>query len=203
MDALRHAFAVALLCTMPVLVLWWPVFHGFIRFWRRLGPGASYTLLLAGAALGAFGLFLARDRLLGADLGTNGLLVAAGAACIAVAGWLRRELHRDITNRFLFGLPEMAPERYRQPLVRTGLYARVRHPRYLQMGLALLGYALVTNYLSTYVLALLWLPGMYVTVLFEERELRERYGAEYDEYCRKVPRLLPRLRRADVRRDPD
>jgi protein-S-isoprenylcysteine O-methyltransferase Ste14 len=183
---------------MPVLILWWPVFHGFIRVWRRLGPGASYTLLLAGAALGAFGLFLARDRLIGTDFGTGWPLVAAGVACIAVAGWLRRELHRYITNRFLFGLPEMAPERFRQPLVRTGLYARVRHPRYLQMGLALLGYALVTNHLSTYVLALLWLPGVYVIVLFEEYELRERYGAEYDQYCREVPRFLPRLRRTST-----
>jgi protein-S-isoprenylcysteine O-methyltransferase Ste14 len=203
MDAFRYWLAVVLLCTIPMLCVYWPVVHGFIRFWRRAGPGVTYGVMLAGFALGASGLFLARGRLLGADFGTQWPLVTIGAACLALAGWLHRELYRDITNRFLVGMPELAPERYPQPLVRSGLYARVRHPRYLQMAVALLGYALVANYLSSYVLALLWLPGMYVTVLFEERELRERYGAEYDEYCRKVPRLVPRLRRADVRRDPD
>jgi len=30
--------------------------------------------------------------------------------------------------------------------------------------------------------------------MLEERELRERFGAEYDAYCRRVPRFLPRLR---------
>jgi protein-S-isoprenylcysteine O-methyltransferase Ste14 len=30
--------------------------------------------------------------------------------------------------------------------------------------------------------------------LLEEPQLRQRFGASYDEYCRHVPRLLPRLR---------
>jgi len=30
--------------------------------------------------------------------------------------------------------------------------------------------------------------------MLEERELRERFGAKYDAYCRRVPRFLPRLR---------
>jgi len=32
-------------------------------------------------------------------------------------------------------------------------------------------------------------------VLLESRELRERFGAEYAEYCRRVPRYLPRVGR--------
>lgn len=193
MDTFRHGLAIVLLCTMPMLLIWWPLFHGLIGFWRRVGPGVTYGVLLGAFALGALGLFQIRDRLLGTDFGTSWPLFAAGAGCMALAGWLRRRLHRDITNRFLFGLPEVAPERYPQPLVRSGLYARVRHPRYLQMGLALLGYALVANFLSSYVLVLLWLPGVYVIVVFEERELRVRFGTEYDDYCREVPRFLPHI----------
>jgi protein-S-isoprenylcysteine O-methyltransferase Ste14 len=30
--------------------------------------------------------------------------------------------------------------------------------------------------------------------LFEERQLKERFGEAYIEYCRHVPRLLPRIR---------
>ncbi len=193
MDAFRYGLAVVLLCTMPMLFVYWLAFHGLIRYWRRAGPGATYTVMIAGIALGACGLFLARGRLLGADFGTQWPLVAAGSICLALAGWLRRELHRDITARLLVGMPEVAPARYPQALVRTGLYARVRHPRYLQMGLALLGYALVANYLAAYALALLWAPAVYAIVLAEERELRARYGAEYDQYCREVPRFLPRI----------
>jgi protein-S-isoprenylcysteine O-methyltransferase Ste14 len=39
-----------------------------------------------------------------------------------------------------------------------------------------------------------------VLVLLEERELRDRFGAEYEEYCRQVPRWIPgRSRRAAAR----
>ena len=77
----------------------------------------------------------------------------------------------------------------------------MRHPRYLQLSLALLGYVLVANYLAGYVIWLVWLPAMYVMILFEDRELRERFGAEHEEYSREVPRLIPELRgRAGVAR---
>jgi protein-S-isoprenylcysteine O-methyltransferase Ste14 len=41
----------------------------------------------------------------------------------------------------------------------------------------------------------LWLPGIYVIVRLEEKELRDRFGLAYDEYRRRVPRFLPRISR--------
>jgi protein-S-isoprenylcysteine O-methyltransferase Ste14 len=35
----------------------------------------------------------------------------------------------------------------------------------------------------------------WVVVRVEEPELRERFGAAYEVYCRRVPRWVPRLRR--------
>jgi protein-S-isoprenylcysteine O-methyltransferase Ste14 len=93
------------------------------------------------------------------------------------------------------GLPEVAPERYLQPLVHIGLYSRVRHPRYLQFLLAQLGWAMVVNYLVIYLVWLLWLFAVYVIVVLEERELRDRLGEEYERYSREVPRFFPHIRR--------
>jgi protein-S-isoprenylcysteine O-methyltransferase Ste14 len=194
-ETFRYGLALVLLITLPPLLFYWPVVHGFIGFWRRVGPWATYVVLLGGAALGAFGLFWVRADLLSVEFGTSWPLVAGGASCLAAAGWFRAMLHRDVTNKLLSGLPELAPERHHQRLVRTGLYARVRHPRYVQFLLALLGYALITNYFAVYVVWLLWLPAMYVISLFEERELRHRFGDEYERYLEEVPRFFPRLRR--------
>jgi protein-S-isoprenylcysteine O-methyltransferase Ste14 len=47
--------------------------------------------------------------------------------------------------------------------------------------------------LGAYLVWLAWLPGVYVLVWFEERELRDRFGQEYDDYCRQVPRFVPKL----------
>ena len=185
-------------CTFPPLLLFWPVIHGLIGFWRRVGLGLTYLLVLAAAAPGTLGLFQARSHLLTFEFGTNCLLITAGAICLGVAGRMRVALHREITNKTLSGVPELDPTGAPQSLVRTGLYARVRHPRYVQLWLVLLGYALVANYLTFYLFWLLWLPAAYVITVFEERELRARFGRAYEEYRREVPRFLPRHRGNDA-----
>jgi protein-S-isoprenylcysteine O-methyltransferase Ste14 len=58
-----------------------------------------------------------------------------------------------------------------------------------------LGSALIANYLALYLVVALWLPGLYFIVLLEEKELRDRFGPAYDEYCRRVPRFIPRFTR--------
>ena len=77
-------------------------------------------------------------------------------------------------------------------LLTEGVYAYSRNPRYLNILLATFAYGLLLNYLGIWVLALLCVPAIYLIILLEERELRERFGDEYLEYCRRVPRLIPR-----------
>jgi protein-S-isoprenylcysteine O-methyltransferase Ste14 len=43
--------------------------------------------------------------------------------------------------------------------------------------------------------AVLTLAGHVLVISIEEPELRERFGEQYDTYCRRVPRWLPRWRR--------
>jgi len=38
-----------------------------------------------------------------------------------------------------------------------------------------------------------WLVLTLVAISLEERELRTRFGAAYEDYCRRVPRFLPSL----------
>jgi protein-S-isoprenylcysteine O-methyltransferase Ste14 len=66
----------------------------------------------------------------------------------------------------------------------------------VQFLVALAGWSLVANYLALYGVLALWLPGVWLIAVLEERELRNRFGAEYDAYSRRVPRFLPRLRSA-------
>jgi protein-S-isoprenylcysteine O-methyltransferase Ste14 len=194
-DTLRYIIALALVCALPPIFLYWPIIHPFVRFWRRLGPTLTYVVILMAVTPVGVTIFWHRARILAVEFGTSWLLVALGVFCFMAAIWLRRLLDRDVTKKLLLGLPELEPERYPQLLVRTGLYARVRHPRYLQMSLGLLGCVLVANYLAGYVTWLAWLPMMYVVAVLEERELRERFGEDYERYSLEVPRFLPRVRR--------
>ena len=44
-------------------------------------------------------------------------------------------------------------------------------------------------------MVLLMLPALWILILLEERELKQRFGTEYEEYLSAVPRLIPRLGR--------
>ncbi len=87
------------------------------------------------------------------------------------------------------------PAPYDPPLqlVTRGLYRRMRNPIYVAIVLIIAGEALLFNsaILLGYAALLLVLFHLRV-VLFEEPRLRRRFGGAYDDYCRAVPRWLPR-----------
>ena len=195
MNAIRYSLALLLVISLPAMLLFWLLIHPFVHTWRRLGPTWTYSIVGTLLVLLTVGLFLLRTPLLAVDFGTRYPLLAVGIGCLAITAGLGRSLYNThMTPRVLVGLPELAPERYPQGLITTGLYARLRHPRYVQVALALLGYALIANYLAAYLAFAAWLVAMYPLVVLEERELRQRFGEAYDAYCRQAPRFIPRLR---------
>jgi protein-S-isoprenylcysteine O-methyltransferase Ste14 len=80
-------------------------------------------------------------------------------------------------------------------LVVEGPYRVVRNPMYWSVAFVMLGEAAVFHSLALAELAVLFLAGTGVFVLlYEEPMLRQQFGAEYEEYCRRVPRWLPRFK---------
>lgn len=195
MDTVRYVFGVLLVVGLPPALVWWFLVHPFVEVWRRVGVKATLTLLTALALAGSGGLFLARDALLGADLGTSWPLLALGGALLLLAAIMGFRRRRQLTFPILAGVPELEADPERQgSLLTEGLYAHVRHPRYVEVALGVFGYAFVANHVGPYVLALATLPVLHGIVLLEERELLERFGREYETYRRTVPRYVPRRR---------
>ena len=79
-------------------------------------------------------------------------------------------------------------------LLITGPYRHFRNPIYLGASLVVLGYIVWfgSRFLIGYLL--LFVLGFHFLIVFiEEPVLRNTFGAEYQEYCRRVPRWIPRL----------
>lgn len=74
----------------------------------------------------------------------------------------------------------------------AGPYKHMRHPIYLAHTLMLAGVFLMTGVASTAVVtAFDFLLSYFVITRIEEKELRDRFGKEYEEYMKKVPKFFP------------
>ena len=171
----------------------WFVIHPLAGFWRRRGPAATYVVVVSFAVSVATLLFQFRKPLLRVEFGFNWILTAVGLVCLACAIVLEHYYRRQLTVGTLLGLPEVSTK-HESRLLTDGIYAKIRHPRYVGVSLELLAFSLFVNYLATYVVALALLPMLYLIVVLEERELLNRFGAEYERYTRRVPRFIPKLR---------
>ena len=83
----------------------------------------------------------------------------------------------------------------RNALAKAGPYARIRHPQYVAFVLVLVGFLLQWPTLLTLVMFPI-LVVMYARLaITEEKEMRKRFGAEFEVYAAHTPRFLPSLRK--------
>lgn len=119
-------------------------------------------------------------------------LVGALGLLIALAGQLVRSVTVGLAYIIRGGKDHRV---YAEDLVTEGLYAHCRNPMYLGNFLLLAGLAAASN---SVVFALVGIPlGLAVhraIVAAEEEFLRRKFGVQYDDYCSRVPRWLPRLK---------
>ena len=181
-----------------ILLFWipfyWFVFHTAIRFWRRLGNRALWVALPVWLIFAA-GIIITRHQLLGRRLDRSVLTWAAGGVLFFVASWLDVQTRQALGWRRLAGLTELNPEHRLCRVIRTGIYARVRHPRYLLYMLMILSLAFLTGAQAIFLLAFLNILLYQVVTPLEERELLGQYGPPYEDYRRSVPRFVPHLGR--------
>jgi protein-S-isoprenylcysteine O-methyltransferase Ste14 len=97
----------------------------------------------------------------------------------------------------------LAPWDPPRELVVRGPYRYVRNPMISGVLLVLLGEALVLRSRPHFLWACTFfaINGVYIPLL-EEPSLEGRFGESYRQYCRHVPRLLPRLRPWNPGADP-
>jgi len=82
---------------------------------------------------------------------------------------------------------------YASKLVQGGVFAHCRNPLYLGNILLALGIALVIHSLVFYLTVLPLVALAYISIVSsEERFLREKFGEEYVQYCKRVNRWIPR-----------
>lgn len=83
---------------------------------------------------------------------------------------------------------------YAEALVTDGLFSHCRNPLYVGNLLILAGVGLASNSLVFMAVGMPFFLFAYRTIVAaEENFLRQKFGVEFDDYCRRVNRFVPRF----------
>jgi protein-S-isoprenylcysteine O-methyltransferase Ste14 len=120
---------------------------------------------------------------------SSAVLTALGVVVLLIGGGLVVET----TTRFaLQGRGTPAPWAPPERFVERGSYRFVRSPMYLGVLLLVVGQALLLGREILYAwAAVAWLIFELSLVIWEEPGLRRRFGADYEDYRRRVRRWIP------------
>jgi protein-S-isoprenylcysteine O-methyltransferase Ste14 len=178
--------ALVLFLQLPI-PLYWFVVHPQVKFWRR-HPRAVYIVGLSCSWLPVTVAMVVYHRKLFRSGWPSAGALAAGLALIIFEGWIFWRVHHDLGTARLVGKTELSGA---GKIERGGIYSRIRHPRYTASFLAILGACFLAGTRAMWIAAAAWLVLMLVAISFEEQEMGARFGAEYADYCKRVPRFLP------------
>jgi protein-S-isoprenylcysteine O-methyltransferase Ste14 len=86
-------------------------------------------------------------------------------------------------------IPEYYDENSRGTFVQKGLYKYVRHPLYTLSLVILICWPVMSTWFATIIV----LCALYFWIgsIYEERKLVKRFGSAYEEYRKRVPRIIP------------
>lgn len=178
--------AVVLFLQLPI-PLYWFVMHPQVDYWRKHQKAGYITGLLL-SWLPVTVLLVIFHRKLFRPTQPTLWEIAAGIALIIFEVWIFWRVKKDLGAKQLVGQTELSGG---GEIVHHGIYARIRHPRYIGSFLAILGACFLAGTRATWIVAAIWLVLTRIAIALEERELRNRFGASYAEYCRRAPRFFP------------
>lgn len=195
METAAYYVALVMVVAIPGVVPCWLLIHPFAEKWRKIGAFTTYLIVCSIGCAIMIAMYLVREPLLMIRFGVRMPLVILAGLLFAIGIYLGILRMRHLSPSTMLGLPEISRTRGPGRLVTEGIYSCVRHPRYLEGGFAIAAAALFSNYLAAYLLIVFYIVLIYLVIILEERELKRRFGTAYEEYCKKVPRFVPRLRR--------
>ncbi len=103
--------------------------------------------------------------------------------------------YKSITLFANVGKGTLTPWNPTKKIVVKGLYCYVRNPMILSVILILLSESILFRMGQLLIYAIIFFLINHIFFVFnEEPALRKRFGVEYVEYCKNVPRWIPRIK---------
>lgn len=190
---MKDLLAFLTIVVWPVIPLFWVPVHLFPAFFRRVGL-LTYALPFLLWLPAAYVIYANRAFLLQFRTLLPPPVEIAGLVLLLLGLLLQLWTGRLLGLPGLMGLPEISLK-MKKGLVTDGAFSVVRHPTYLSHDMIFFGVFLATGVIAVAIVTLLdFVVVNGVIIPLEEKELGMRFGEEYDEYKRRVPRFVPCLK---------
>ncbi|GAB4538092.1 MAG: hypothetical protein Fur0020_06890 [Thermodesulfovibrionia bacterium] len=184
------------LLALMIIILWlliplfWIPVHLMTALFRRLGILTYLVVFTIWSPL-AFLIYKNSFLFLGYVV-TVPLIIRIGGWILFIGGLLIHLWTLKLLGlAALVGLPEIS-QGQKGRFINTGAFSIVRHPTYLAHTMIFSGAFLVSGVIALGVLTIIDLLVVLLLIIpIEERELMNRFGDEYIEYKKRVPRFLP------------
>lgn len=193
LSLLGDFFSQGIAIVYPGVFVFWFVMHTNIDRWRKLGK-RSYWIAAIGWPVTVIPLLYFRREIFSVRWINSGYWWGFGMALFFLSLAFGIQASKVMPHRTLVGLPELEPHKNKQPLLNSGIYTRTRNPIYFVHWLLVFSAAAISGYAANWIffaVDCLLLPLM---IRAEERELLGRYGSEFADYMKRVPRFFPNLR---------
>ena len=186
MTPLGWLATIVLFVQLPIPLFWF-VMHPQINYWRNhRGAGYATALLLGWVPVTLFLVMFRGELFLHAWPPLWRAIV--GFTFLFFEAWIFLRVKGDLGASRFIGQTELSGG---GEVAREGIYAHIRHPRYVGSFLAILGACFLSGTRLMWTVAGIWALLTLAAISMEERELRARFGAAYEDYCRQVPRFVP------------
>jgi protein-S-isoprenylcysteine O-methyltransferase Ste14 len=191
---LTDLIALLTIIVWPVIPLFWIPVHGLSVFFKRIG-GLTYIMPALIWPPLAYFIYLNRGFLLHYRIDLHPVIRIAGTVILIGGTMLQIWTGRLLSLLGLMGLPEVSPKA-KGRLVTGGAFSFVRHPTYLAHTLIFGGAFLLSGVIAAGGVALLDFVVINAVIIpLEEKELLVRFGEEFVQYKKRVPRYFPVCRK--------
>jgi len=184
-----------------MMVMMWPAvpmflieLHFTINFWRKLGVWTYFAVLLQWGPI-AYVLYLLQGAILYYRIALGIPFLVLGIILIIAGFTLHGWTAKLIGLRATIGYTEIKPDTQSEKngLVTSGPFSVVRHPSYWAHTAIVTGIFFMSGIIVVGIIALIDLAITYfVTTTLEDQELVKRFGNQYREYQKRVPKFFPK-----------
>jgi len=189
-------FGLMMITMWPAIPMFLIQLHGATRFWKKIGVWTYFVIFLEWLPI-AYVIQTNQNFFLQFQIDVSTIVVIFGFSFIAAGIVLHSWTAILLGLKATIGYTELekVESSADSELIVSGPFSIVRHPSYWAHTAILFGTFLVSGFIFVGILTFIdFLIAYVITMELEDKELVERFGAEYQEYMKQVPKFFPKIR---------